>query len=121
MICSKCSAEMPEISAYCPVCGHPVNPASDSFQANDFTDSLLAAVAYADRDYSQTEEQFVRQLLGRVEGMTDASVDAICAAMRRHVVEVSTVKIPHYTRELRWRSFLDCSFSFFPLFRMAGL
>ena len=37
---------MPEISAYCPVCGHPVNPASDSFQANDFTDSLLAAVAY---------------------------------------------------------------------------
>src|SRR5881296_855087 len=46
MICSKCSAEMPEISAYCPVCGHPVNPASDSFQANDFTDSLLAAVAY---------------------------------------------------------------------------
>ena len=49
MICSECSAEMPEISAYCPVCGYPVNAASDLFQAKDVTDSLLAAVAYVAR------------------------------------------------------------------------
>jgi uncharacterized membrane protein len=46
MICSECSAEMPEISAYCPVCGYAVNAASDLFQAKDVADSLLAAVAY---------------------------------------------------------------------------
>ena len=61
---------------------------------------LLAAVAYADRDYSSDEEALVRQVLGRVEGMTAAGVDAICDALRRHVVEASTVGIPRFTREL---------------------
>src|SRR5437588_483298 len=46
MICSKCSAEMPEISVYCPACGYPVNEASDPLRANDGTDKLLAAFAY---------------------------------------------------------------------------
>ncbi|HEV8549586.1 MAG TPA: TerB family tellurite resistance protein [Polyangiaceae bacterium] len=62
---------------------------------------LLAAVAYADRDYSNAEEAVVRQLLARVHGMTPAGIEAICDAMRRHVVEASTVGIPRYTRELR--------------------
>ncbi len=62
---------------------------------------LLAAVAYADREYSTHEEEVVRQLLARVNGMPAAGIDAICAAMRRHVVEASTVGIPRFTRELR--------------------
>jgi uncharacterized tellurite resistance protein B-like protein len=62
---------------------------------------LLAAVAYADRDYSADEEALVRELLGRVNGMTSAGIDAICDAMRRHVVEAATVGIPRFTRELR--------------------
>lgn len=62
---------------------------------------LLAAVAYADRDYSNDEEAVVRRLLARVHGMTDAGIDAICDAMRRHVIEASTVGIPRFTRELR--------------------
>jgi uncharacterized tellurite resistance protein B-like protein len=62
---------------------------------------LLAAVAYADREYSSTEEAVVRKLLARVNGLPDAGIDAICAAMRRHVVEASTVGIPRFTRELR--------------------
>lgn len=62
---------------------------------------LLAAVAYADRNYSTEEEAVVRRLLARVAGMTEAGVDAICDAMRRHVVEASTVGIPRFTRELR--------------------
>jgi uncharacterized tellurite resistance protein B-like protein len=62
---------------------------------------LLAAVAYADRDYSNDEEAHVREVLGRVNGMTGAGIDAICDALRRHVIEASTVGIPRFTRELR--------------------
>ncbi len=62
---------------------------------------LLAAVAYADRNYSKAEEALVREVLARVHGMTPAGVEAVCGAMRRHVVEASTVQIPHCTRELR--------------------
>jgi uncharacterized tellurite resistance protein B-like protein len=62
---------------------------------------LLAAVAYADRDYSSDEESVVKKLLARVHGMTAAGIDAICDAMRRHVVEASTVGVTRFTRELR--------------------
>lgn len=62
---------------------------------------LLAAVAYADRNYSDAEEAQVRRVLGRVQGMTPSGVEAVCGAMRRHVVEASTVQIPHFARELR--------------------
>ena len=62
---------------------------------------LLAAVAYADRDYSEHEEAVVRKLLARVHGMTAPGIEAICEAMRRHVVEASTVGVPRFTRELR--------------------
>ena len=62
---------------------------------------LLAATAYADRDYSSEEETVVRRLLARVNGMTAAGIDAVCDAIRRHVIEASTVGIPRFTRELR--------------------
>jgi uncharacterized tellurite resistance protein B-like protein len=62
---------------------------------------LLAAVAYADREYSSDEEAVVRKLLERVSGMTPAGIEAICDAMRRHVVEASTVGVTRFTRELR--------------------
>jgi len=61
---------------------------------------LLGAVAYADRNYSAAEEARVREELGRVNGMTAAGIDAICAALRKHIVEVSTVQIPRYARAL---------------------
>src|SRR3954471_17550002 len=59
---------------------------------------LLGAVAYADRDYSLAEEARVRQELGRVQGITQAGIDAICAVLREHIVEISTVQIPRYAR-----------------------
>jgi uncharacterized tellurite resistance protein B-like protein len=62
---------------------------------------LLAAVAYADRHYSDEEEALVRQVIARVHGMTSAGVDAICSSMRARVVEASTVGIPRFTRDLR--------------------
>jgi uncharacterized tellurite resistance protein B-like protein len=61
---------------------------------------LLGAVAYADRHYSAAEEERVRQELSRVNGMTSAGIDAICVALRQHIVEVSTVQIPRYARTL---------------------
>jgi uncharacterized tellurite resistance protein B-like protein len=61
---------------------------------------LLGAVAYADRDYSDEEEAHVRQELGRVHGMTEQGVDAICKVLREHVVELSTVEIPRFARAL---------------------
>lgn len=61
---------------------------------------LLGVVAYADRDYADTEERVVRRELERVHGMTTAGVDAICRVLKRHIVEVSTVQAPRYSREL---------------------
>jgi len=61
---------------------------------------LLGAVAYADRDYSLAEEARVRQELARVQGMTASGIDAICAVLREHIVEISTVQIPRYARAL---------------------
>jgi uncharacterized tellurite resistance protein B-like protein len=62
---------------------------------------LLGTVAYADRDYSAVEEQRVRSELGRVHGMPQAGIDAIADALRRHIVEVSTVQVQRYCRSLR--------------------
>jgi uncharacterized tellurite resistance protein B-like protein len=62
---------------------------------------LLGAVAYADRDYSVAEEHRIRAELARVHGMPAAGIDAIADALRRHIVEVSTVQVQRYTRSLR--------------------
>jgi uncharacterized tellurite resistance protein B-like protein len=61
---------------------------------------LLGTVAYADRRYAPIEEQRIREQLGRVQGMTAAGVDAICAVLREHIVQISTVEAPVYAREL---------------------
>jgi uncharacterized membrane protein len=45
MICSHCSAEMPEISVFCPGCGRSVN-APEVLSAADARDALLGALAY---------------------------------------------------------------------------
>ena len=61
---------------------------------------LLGVVAYADRDYSESEEKIVRAELARVHGMTQQGIDTICDALRRHIVEVSSVQAPRYSRDL---------------------
>jgi uncharacterized tellurite resistance protein B-like protein len=62
---------------------------------------LLGAAAYADRSYTDTEDTQVRNELLRVHGMTPAAVDAVCTALRRHIVQISTVEVPRYCRLLR--------------------
>src|SRR5258705_6057749 len=61
---------------------------------------LLGTVAYADRQYAAVEEQRIRQELGRVHRLTAAGVDAICAVLREHIVDIATVEAPVYAREL---------------------
>jgi uncharacterized tellurite resistance protein B-like protein len=61
---------------------------------------LLGTVAYADRSYAPVEEERIRDELGRVGGLTTAGVDAICAVLRQHIVEISTIEAPVYAREL---------------------
>lgn len=48
MICSYCSAEMPEISAFCPACGRSIKHpgAEEHISAASLRDSLLGALAY---------------------------------------------------------------------------
>lgn len=61
---------------------------------------LLGTAAYADRHYSDAEEQRVRSELQRIHGMSPHGIDAICAALRAHIVEVATVQAPRYSRVL---------------------
>jgi uncharacterized tellurite resistance protein B-like protein len=61
---------------------------------------LMGTVAYADRKYTDSEEQRIRTELGRIEGLGAAGVDAICGALREHIVEIATVEAPVYAREL---------------------
>jgi len=62
---------------------------------------LLGAVAYADRDYSPAEEQRLLAELMRIQGMTSAGAHAIAAALRKNLLTVSSLGIPHYCRALR--------------------
>jgi len=62
--------------------------------------SLLAAVAYADRDFSPAEERRVRMELARIHGMTAGGVDAILEVLRREIVHLTTVELPRSTRTL---------------------
>jgi uncharacterized membrane protein len=46
MICSYCSSEMPDISAYCPGCGRAVRAAAEHLIAADAREGLFGALAY---------------------------------------------------------------------------
>ncbi len=62
---------------------------------------LLGAVAYADSDYSIEEQERVREELTRIDGMAPSGVEAVCAALKRHILEIATVQSPRYSRILR--------------------
>jgi uncharacterized tellurite resistance protein B-like protein len=62
---------------------------------------LLGCVAYADRVYTDAEEQHVRAELSRVHGLPWTGVDAICRILRDHVAELHRDGDHFFTRELR--------------------
>jgi uncharacterized tellurite resistance protein B-like protein len=61
---------------------------------------LLGSVAYADRSLSAEEDERIRRELARVHGMTEAGIQAICRVLEEHIIEVSTVHTPRYSRVL---------------------
>lgn len=62
---------------------------------------LLAAVVYADRRHSDEEQAHVREALGRIHALGADGVDAICDALRAHVVELAASNTQAFTRDLR--------------------
>lgn len=62
---------------------------------------MLASVAYADREYTEDERTHVRECLQRMDGLPPSGVDAICATLDAHIVEVASLSTQPYTRALR--------------------
>jgi uncharacterized tellurite resistance protein B-like protein len=62
---------------------------------------LMAAIAYADREVSDAEAEFLHRELARVDGIDERGASAICAVLTRHVVEISTAWRARYTRSLK--------------------
>jgi len=62
---------------------------------------MLASVAYADREYTDDERAHVRESLRLMQGLEPAGVDAICATLDQHIVEIASISTQPYTRALR--------------------
>lgn len=62
---------------------------------------LLGAVAYADGEFSPSEQQHVRAELERINSMSSSGAVAACNVLLRHVRELAAVHTPRYCRVLR--------------------
>jgi uncharacterized tellurite resistance protein B-like protein len=61
---------------------------------------LLAGVTHVDRVYAQAEQAHVREVLGNVHGLDQAGVEAICAVLDTHGVEIAAGSSQRYSRAL---------------------
>jgi uncharacterized tellurite resistance protein B-like protein len=61
---------------------------------------LLGGVAYADRDYAETEEALLRAHLRRIQGLSEAAVEAVLRVLRTDILLIATVQAPRYCRAL---------------------
>lgn len=68
---------------------------------------LLAGVAYADRDFSESEAREIERLLGAVEGIGAGGPKAIARALEAHRVELSSVHTMRFARTLNELGTLD--------------
>lgn len=62
---------------------------------------LLAAVAYADRDFSASEAREIERLFGGIQGLGESGARSILAALQAHRVELANVHTTRFTRTLR--------------------
>jgi uncharacterized tellurite resistance protein B-like protein len=65
--------------------------------------ALLARVAFADRRYTQTENERVRLELSHVLGFGDPEIDALCAVLGRDLARSAEAELDRYTDTLRER------------------
>lgn len=61
---------------------------------------LLGSVAYADRNISREEEAVLQRELEGIVGLTAEGAQAIYRTVTKHIVEVSTLERPRFTRAL---------------------
>jgi uncharacterized tellurite resistance protein B-like protein len=61
---------------------------------------LLAGVAYADRDFSESEAREIERLLGGIEGIGAGGTQDIVRALAQHRVELSSVHALRFARTL---------------------
>ncbi len=62
---------------------------------------LLAKIAYADGHYSTQEEATIQKELGRVHGLSQAGIDAICGLLADQISHVALLGDHDWTRDLR--------------------
>ena len=61
---------------------------------------LLGSVAYADREITDDERGVLIAELSRVQGLDERGAQAILRTLTRHIVAVSTLQRPRFTRAL---------------------
>jgi len=62
---------------------------------------LLAQVAYADHDYSESERHHLRTELGRIQALSTAGADEIAELLDKRIGEVAAVELPWHARTVR--------------------
>ena len=62
---------------------------------------LLACVAFSDRQLHDAERAHLREVLGRVHGMSTEGAGAICNLIEQHVTALTVINPHAYTRSLR--------------------
>jgi uncharacterized tellurite resistance protein B-like protein len=61
---------------------------------------LFGCVSYADREFSEREQQLVRNLLQTMDGISTASADAILTILQRDIIKLSTTEVQRFARTL---------------------
>ena len=61
---------------------------------------LLGSIAYADREITKDEERALLRELSTIQGVHEQGAQAIYRTLTRHIVTVSTLERPRFTRTL---------------------
>ncbi|MDH5671769.1 MAG: TerB family tellurite resistance protein [Myxococcales bacterium] len=83
------------------VAEHLTDADSASLELVSAMTGLLAAVAYADREYTREEQEYVEHALRQIHGLDPHGVAAICAALREHIIEIAHSSSQAHTRAIR--------------------
>lgn len=62
---------------------------------------LLACVAYADRQYTASEQEQVRSELSRIHHLSDTGIESICALLKENITQLTVTSAQSYMRTLR--------------------
>lgn len=95
---SKGAAQNPLDAAIAP---HMAGASEETRAVVTAVAGLLAAVAFADQDYSPAEGRHVREELGRIHGLGDAGVNAICGVLAENIGGVVAAGHQRWVRDLR--------------------